>query len=136
MHPRNAGYQPGNYWTVCDRCGMDFRIDEMRTTWEGLLVCADDWEPRHPQEYVRAVADQVAPDGEVRPPPAQDTFIQVSYTITHPGIPDGTFNNGDIDPIIPQDQPSPSDIENDLIANLDEDLLFTDASDNNLDWEQ
>jgi hypothetical protein len=51
-----------------------------------------------------------------------------------PEVPDGTFNNGFIDPD-PGPSPSlPSNIENDLIINLDEELLFTDSSDNNLDW--
>jgi hypothetical protein len=93
MHPRNAGYEPGNYWAVCDRCGIDHRISEMKETWDGLLVCERDWEPRHPQEFIRAVADKVAPDGDIRPPPAQDTFIEVSYSVTQPGVPNSTFGN-------------------------------------------
>ncbi len=133
MHPHNAGYEPGNYWAVCDRCGVDHRIDKLKTTWDGLLVCEDDWETRHPQEFLRVTPDTIAPQGEIGLPPP-DSFISVEYILPMPEVPDGTFNNGFIDPD-PGPSPSlPSDIENDLIINLDEELLFTDSSDNNLDW--
>lgn len=66
-HSRNPGYEPGNYWAECDRCGFDFRIKELKKTWDGLLVCDKDWEPRQPQDFVRAVEDTITPQGPTRP---------------------------------------------------------------------
>lgn len=92
-HPRSPGFQPGNYWAVCDRCGFDYRIRELRMTWDGLLVCEKDWEPRHPQDFVRGVSDTIAPQGPVRPEPTEKT-TSVTYTSTDDdNIPGTTFGN-------------------------------------------
>lgn len=40
------GYQPGNHWVLCDRCGMDYRRSEIKKEWTGLMVCDDCWDPR------------------------------------------------------------------------------------------
>ena len=50
-------YIKGDYWMVCDRCGFNYRKSNMRETWDGLWVCEDDWEPRHPQLSVKAKQD-------------------------------------------------------------------------------
>lgn len=50
-------YILGEHWKVCDRCGMKFRKSQTRRTWDGLIVCFDDWEVRHPQDFVRGVED-------------------------------------------------------------------------------
>lgn len=59
---------------ICDRCGFKKRNYELRKEWTGLLVCRDTcWEPRHPQDFVRGVADrQAIPDP--RPEP-DDVFL-------------------------------------------------------------
>ena len=51
-------YIPGNYWMICDRCGFKTRRSDMRKTWDNLWVCKDDWEPRHPQDFVKAKYDR------------------------------------------------------------------------------
>lgn len=61
MHGRNPGYRPGDHWMVCDRCGFDYRFSQMRKTWDGLWVCHKDWEPRHPQDFVRGKSDRQVP---------------------------------------------------------------------------
>lgn len=53
-------YNPGDYWMVCDECGLKFRKSQMVKRWDGCWVCQKDYEPRHPQESVRAKADKVA----------------------------------------------------------------------------
>lgn len=55
---RTPGIRPGMYVVECDRCGREIWSDEAHKTWEGLLVCFEDWEPRHPQEYVRGKPDR------------------------------------------------------------------------------
>lgn len=44
---------------ICDRCGFKFRLGQLRKEWTNLMVCSgpetnDCWDPRHPQEYLRA----------------------------------------------------------------------------------
>lgn len=92
-HPRNPGFQPGNYWAECDRCGVDYRIQDLRKTWDGLLVCENDWEPRQPQDFVKAVIDTITPQGPTRPPqPVKSTDI--TYTTTgEDTIPSTTHGN-------------------------------------------
>lgn len=52
-------YIPGDYWMACDRCGRRYRKSVMKKTWNNLWVCPEDFEERHPQEYVRGVQDTI-----------------------------------------------------------------------------
>lgn len=63
----------GSWNALCDRCGKKFKASMLRKDWQGLYVCERDWEPRHPQDFVRGVQDvQTVPWS--RSPPA-DVFI-------------------------------------------------------------
>lgn len=73
-HVPGAGYQPLNHWVVCDSCGFDIRAEDIRETWDHRLVCPADWEPRHPQDFVRSKYDDMSAKGPVRPP-TTDIFI-------------------------------------------------------------
>jgi hypothetical protein len=53
-------YRPGDYWVICDECGRTFRKSKTRKRWDGMIVCFNDWEPRHPQEFIRGRADRIA----------------------------------------------------------------------------
>lgn len=65
----------GSWNAICDRCGRKFKAYQLRKTWDGLMVCEDDWETRHPQELLRTVKDtQKLPWTK---PEAADTFIDV-----------------------------------------------------------
>ena len=43
---------------ICDRCGFQYRASELRKEWTGLMVCREDFDPRHPQDFVRGVPDR------------------------------------------------------------------------------
>lgn len=60
-HSKNAGYRKGDNWSTCSVCGFDYRAFEFRRRWDGLMVCRDDWEPRHPQEFLRARPEDTRP---------------------------------------------------------------------------
>lgn len=64
-HEANAGYQPGNHWCECQRCGFDYRASQMRKEWNGSLVCEDCYEPRHPQDFVKSVKESPSAKGIV-----------------------------------------------------------------------
>lgn len=70
--------QVGSYKMVCDRSGQTFDASEMRKEWTGLWVHESYWEPRHPQEFVRGVADDRRVP--VSRPAAASTSLQLSAT--------------------------------------------------------
>lgn len=70
MRERNYQYIPGDPWLICDECGFKYRRSEMKKWWDGFMVCEKDYEPRHPQEFVRGKADKVSfPDSRPDPDP-------------------------------------------------------------------
>lgn len=50
-------YISGDFWRICDRCGFKKRASQTFRTWDGLYVCAEDFETRHPQDFVRGRKD-------------------------------------------------------------------------------
>jgi hypothetical protein len=46
-------YKHGSWNAVCDRCGFEFKMYQLRKDWQGLMVCREDWEPRHEQDFIR-----------------------------------------------------------------------------------
>lgn len=47
----------GDYHAICDRCGFKFFASELRREWQGYMVCATCFEPRHPQDTIRVPRD-------------------------------------------------------------------------------
>lgn len=57
-------WRSGDNFGICDRCGFKYYRSEMRTQWDNLIVCygpgtTDCWEPRQPQDFVKAKRDQI-----------------------------------------------------------------------------
>lgn len=71
---RNPGYEPGNHWVQCDRCAAAIRSEDARITWDNLIVCPDDWEIRHPQDFVRGRYDDIQAR-EPRRSESADVFV-------------------------------------------------------------
>ena len=46
-----------DYNVICDFTGFKYKRSECRKMWNGLIVRADLWEPRHPQDFVRVPVD-------------------------------------------------------------------------------
>lgn len=70
-------YKAGQWYVICDVCGFRHHSDEIKLRWDGLRVCKEDWEPRHPQEFGRTVNDQQTVD-YARPEPDY-VFVDVPY---------------------------------------------------------
>jgi hypothetical protein len=75
--PYRPRYDKGDWKAICDSCGRELKASELRKRWDGFMVCAGDWEPRQPQDFVRGVADFQAPPF-TRPEPA-DIFIPFNF---------------------------------------------------------
>ena len=52
------GYIHGDHNVICGRCGFKVKRSECLKEWTGLLVCKKCYEPRHPQDFVKARADK------------------------------------------------------------------------------
>jgi len=70
-------YSPGKWNIICDVCGWEFKSTEVRKRWDGLIVCHKDWEPDHPQKFLRVRSDP-RPVPFIRDEP-EDTFTYVCY---------------------------------------------------------
>lgn len=51
-------YVKGDWKAVCDSCGQRFLASELRKRWDGLMVCSKDYEPRHPQDFVKGRTEE------------------------------------------------------------------------------
>ena len=69
----------GDWNALCDSCGRKFKASSLQKRWDGLIVCREDWEQRHPQDLLRVQREQISVPWS-RPYPATDTFIPVNYT--------------------------------------------------------
>jgi len=50
-------YIRGEWNVLCPRCGFKYKSHDMRKEWTGEWVCKYDWDPRHPQDFVRGIKD-------------------------------------------------------------------------------
>jgi hypothetical protein len=76
----------GQWNVICDVCGFEFKSNEVRKRWDGLIVCDDDFELDHPQKYIRGRSDpQPVPAEYIRQEP-EDVFIVVCTRYTNQGI--------------------------------------------------
>ena len=58
---------------ICDRSGDQIKASEAREEWNGLVVRADLWEPRHPQDFLRTYPDDQSV--ELSRNPGEDLFL-------------------------------------------------------------
>jgi hypothetical protein len=82
---RPTSYTPGDWLAACFRCGATQLASTMRKQWQGYYVCANHWEPRHPQDFVRGSADvQTVPWAQ----PQTDIYIEFCSVNSKLAIPD------------------------------------------------
>lgn len=49
----------GEFNVTCDVCSKKMKAHEAKHRWDGLIVCKDDWEMRHEQDFVKAKTDKI-----------------------------------------------------------------------------
>lgn len=62
---RSPGYRPGDHWITCQRCGFTLYSSRGEMEWTNLIVCPKCLDPRHPQDFVRGVKEDIAAKGLV-----------------------------------------------------------------------
>lgn len=70
-------YLSGEWNVTCDVCSKKIKAHEAKHRWDGFIVCVDDWEPRHPQDFVKANTDKITVPFQ-RPIPTL-TYTNVPY---------------------------------------------------------
>ena len=69
----------GRHKFVCDVDGMTYYSEDKRIRWDGAVVHKDNWEPRHPQDKIKAIKDtQQVP--HVRPEKGDGSTDAEDYT--------------------------------------------------------
>ena len=53
-------YKAGEWNVTCDVCSKKIKSGQARKRWDGFIVCPDDYETRHPQDFVRARQDKIS----------------------------------------------------------------------------
>ena len=64
-----------SYNALCDSCGRKFKASQLLRRWDGLMVCKEDYEVRHPQTFLRVQREKISVPW-ARPYPAEGTFIR------------------------------------------------------------
>lgn len=72
-------FAEGTFNALCAECGGKFKFNQLVKHWQGYYVCRAHWEPRHPQDYVKARPERGSPGGAQAEPAdvfvVGDTFI-------------------------------------------------------------
>lgn len=84
-------YAKGQWNALCDRCGSQYKSGQLKKEWNGLMVCKECYEPRHPQDFVKGVKDDQSV--EWTRPEGTDVETDTSGWVTPTSVPDGTFDN-------------------------------------------
>jgi len=64
----------GNWNALCDSCGRKFKALDLKKRWDGLMVCAEDYETRHESDFLRVQRERISVPFS-RPYPIADTYI-------------------------------------------------------------
>lgn len=51
-------FKKGSWNVICDVCGFKYKAEDIRKRWDGLYVCKEDFELRHPQDFVKGIEDK------------------------------------------------------------------------------
>ena len=70
-------YVSGDWNLLCDVCAKKIKASESKKRWDGFIVCKEDYEQRHPMDFIRSRADKISVPF-TRPQP-EDQFVVVNY---------------------------------------------------------
>ena len=67
---------------ICDRCGFQYHLLQLKKEWNGLRVCPECWEPKHPQLEIKSKYDPQA----VRDPRPNNHQREDVNVLIRPGL--------------------------------------------------
>jgi hypothetical protein len=75
-------YKDGVNNVICDQCGKKYKSDALFEQWDGIWTCRKCWDYRNPQEYLKGVVDNTAP--QLSRPQAPNTFTEGAEALPLP----------------------------------------------------
>jgi len=80
-------YISGQFNVTCDVCSKKIKAEDAKQRWDGFIVCPDDYEQRHSQDFVRARQDKISvPFTRPIPPEAFNLILAITsgdnFTVT------------------------------------------------------
>lgn len=95
-------YEKGSWNIIDDVSGRKVKASKVRLRWDGLYTTKENWEPRHPQEFLRARTDNMSVP--FSRPVSSDMFIEVSravgISVINQEVINGSVINGRGTPLI------------------------------------
>lgn len=73
---KNDKYVHGTSNAICDVCGFKYKLSDLRKRWDGMLVCNEDWESRHPLDYPPSIRPNSVPE-DTRPDNPNPEFVDI-----------------------------------------------------------
>lgn len=75
-----GGWVAGKYALgICDQCGFQYKLNELKKEWTGFKVCSECYEPKHPQlEPKRGINEPIALL-DPRPDTTQSVQVSLGY---------------------------------------------------------
>lgn len=97
---RSPGWIRGDHWIYCQRCGFTLRSSKGKREWTRLIVCPRCWDPRHPQEFLRARKEDIAAKGLVTGEPktrdVAPAYTENTTNISNTSVPGATHGDEDL----------------------------------------
>lgn len=53
-------FKSGTWNFICDVCGRKYKSDEGLRRWDGAMVCHQDYELRHPMDFLRGRKEKIS----------------------------------------------------------------------------
>jgi hypothetical protein len=91
---KSTWFKSSQWNAVCDICGFNFKNTQLQKRWDGLMVCQDDWETRHPQDLIRPLPVEQAPSW-TRPVALED-FVPFSSSASQGCSVLGVYSNAGV----------------------------------------
>jgi|TARA_Y100001963_G_C6619636_1_gene371073 hypothetical protein len=74
-------FASGKYsYGICDITGFRYKLQDMKKTWDGLLVGPDQWSPKHPQLMPKSSPNDPQAIRNARPDVDEDNTKFLVYT--------------------------------------------------------
>tara|TARA_R100000935_G_C2814636_1_gene156665 strand:- start:246 stop:587 length:342 start_codon:yes stop_codon:yes gene_type:complete len=64
---------------LCDRCAFEYKLNELKKEWNGLKVCPDCYETKHPQLEPSTV--KADPEALYKPRPNNDNEVGEGFVV-------------------------------------------------------
>jgi len=77
-------YKRRSHNVISDRSGFEYKADQVRREWNGHIVGNDEYEPRHPQSYIKARPER---PGVKNPRPYPDDVFVAAFLMKEDGAP-------------------------------------------------